>query len=536
MSLIGTVAKVVTAVSGAAKAYSDANKKKNSTSSSSSSSSSSNRSTSSSSGYVGKGSNSDSYIKDSNIDDYNAIQSAKRAYAEAQSLGDEAGMKNANAAANAVRAKYGYSGGSDGSEYIPISSNQQTSNPYEDAMREVQARYDKLAQQQKEANALAVKQGTQRLENQKSTVNQSYDDSARQAYIANMQSKKNLPQQLAAAGVNGGTTESANLGLQTSYENNLNDINMNRANAINDIDNAIIELRNNGDLTAAQQALDNSQQALAAYQNLLGNKINYDISNNEKNFNAQLSTLGQYSDDYQAEINRRMESNPNDPLIPYLVAARQEKINAQRQAEIEANNAEAEQQRELAWKLFQETGRANNYVESVLGIPAGTTTLDYAKNQYDAALNNARINNYNSSTWKNYNSANNSSNASSSASKNSTVSYSTHKGIIDNLFREKTKDDYDETVYIYDAPKIQEYIASELDNGRLSETDAQSLAKNYGVNYYRSRPEYQIIMNELGKSVSKEQGLEKLQNIQKTSPDVDTEIFRQIYNDWEAMF
>lgn len=375
MSILGTI------IGTAAKAYSEANKKKNTSSSSSSKSSSSNKSSSSSS-YKPVGSNTDAYIQQTNASDYNAIQSAKQAYADAQAIGDTAGMTNANKIANDIRAKYGYSGGSDGSEYIQISQ-PKAENPYEDAMAEIQNRYDNIAQQQQQANALAVKQGQQRLENQKYTINQSYDDSARQAYIANMQGKKNLPQQLAMSGATGGATETANLGLQTSYENNLTNINTNRANALNDIDNAIIELQNNGDLTAAQQALDNSQQALSAYQNLMANKINYDIAQKENDFNAQLSTLSQYSDDYQAEINRRMELNPNDPLIPYLIAARQEKINAQKQTEANATNSAIEQQRELAWNLFQETGVANDYIASVLGIPVGTTTMDYKKNQYD---------------------------------------------------------------------------------------------------------------------------------------------------------
>ena len=372
MSLLGTI---VGAISSAAKAYSDANKKKKTTSSSSKKSSSSS--------YTPKGSNTDAYIQQTNASDYNAIQSAKQAYADAQKAGDTVGMQNANAAANAIREKYGYTGGSDGSEYIALPQTQKQTNPYEEAMRNVQERYDNIAQQQKEATRLAVQQGQQRLQNQKYGINQAYDDSARQAYIANMQSKKNLPQQLAYSGATGGATETANLGLQTSYENNINNINMNRANALNDIDNAIVELQNNGDLTAAQQALDNSQQALSAYQNLLSGKINYDTKQQENALNTQLATIGQYANDYQAEIDRRMALNPNDPMIPYLAAARQEKINAQQQAEAQAQSSALEQQRELAWNLFQQTGKADDYIASILGIPVGTTTLDYTKNQYD---------------------------------------------------------------------------------------------------------------------------------------------------------
>lgn len=451
MSLLSTIGKVASSV---AKAYADASKKKKTSSSS--------NKTSSTSSYKPLGSNTDAYIQQANADDYNAIQAAKTAYQEAAKVGDQVGMTNANKAANDIRAKYGYSGGTDGSQYIAISQPKVETNPYEDAMSDLQNRYDKLAEQQQQANALAVKQGQQRLENQKYGINQTYDDSARQAYIANMQSRKNLPQQLAASGSTGGATETANLGLQTSYENNLSNINMNRANALNDIDNAIVELQNNGDLTAAQNAITNSQQALSAYQNLMANKINYDIAQKENDFNRQLSTLSQYSDNYQAEINRRMELNPNDPLIPYLIAARQDKIKAQEEAEANATNSAIEQQRELAWNLFQETGRADEYIASILGIPVGTTTMDYVKNQYDV----------NKPYYKPGDSGND--------ENDNVVKYEIHKSIIENNFAIK---DYSGDITGYDTQAVKDYLEKQNTEGRLSDSDALSLLSYFGISY-----------------------------------------------------
>jgi hypothetical protein len=46
-------------------------------------------------------------------------------------------------------------------------------------------------------------------------------------------------------------------------------------------------------------------------------------------FKNELSAIGAFSGDFQAEINRRMAVDPNDPLIPQLQAARQEKIQGQ---------------------------------------------------------------------------------------------------------------------------------------------------------------------------------------------------------------
>lgn len=49
----------------------------------------------------------------------------------------------------------------------------------------------------------------------------------------------------------------------------------------------------------------------------------------EQGFQRELATIGQYADDYQAEIDRRMAINPNDPIIPFLQAERQKKIAGQ---------------------------------------------------------------------------------------------------------------------------------------------------------------------------------------------------------------
>ena len=56
----------------------------------------------------------------------------------------------------------------------------------------------------------------------------------------------------------------------------------------------------------------------------------------EQTFDEQLRTIGQYAGNYQAEIDRRSAINPNDPLIPYLNLARQEKIQGIEQGQTSA--------------------------------------------------------------------------------------------------------------------------------------------------------------------------------------------------------
>lgn len=53
-------------------------------------------------------------------ENWNAVQKAKANWKTAYDAGDQAGMDAAHAAAEAIRAGYGYSGGADGSEYLPL--------------------------------------------------------------------------------------------------------------------------------------------------------------------------------------------------------------------------------------------------------------------------------------------------------------------------------------------------------------------------------------------------------------------------------
>ena len=63
----------------------------------------------------------DAYIKKTSASAYGQIQAAKSAWDTAKNAGDQAGMTAAHQAAENIRAAYGYSGGPDGSQYLPNS-------------------------------------------------------------------------------------------------------------------------------------------------------------------------------------------------------------------------------------------------------------------------------------------------------------------------------------------------------------------------------------------------------------------------------
>jgi len=94
------------------------------------------------------------------------------------------------------------------------------------------------------------------------------------------------------------------------------------------------------------------------------------------NLNIEKSTIGQYYSDFQQEINNRMAKNPNDPLIPVLKIARNEKISAMNEAQMNMMEKMTKQAMDL-WKLM---GVADESIAEVLGVAVGAKTADY----YDA--------------------------------------------------------------------------------------------------------------------------------------------------------
>lgn len=76
--------------------------------------------TSSSSGYTALGTHNDATVKSQSQSDADLIQYWKDQWSAAQQAGDTAGMETAHAAAEAIRQGYGYSGGTDGSDYLGL--------------------------------------------------------------------------------------------------------------------------------------------------------------------------------------------------------------------------------------------------------------------------------------------------------------------------------------------------------------------------------------------------------------------------------
>lgn len=104
---------------------------------------------------------------------------------------------------------------------------------------------------------------------------------------------------------------------------------------------------------------------------ILGTQQN--MQNNEMDKYA--NNIGQFSNDYMAEINRVTNDNDpsNDWQIAYLQNARNQKVSGQNAAQSEAQSTQYKQ----AMDMFSKLGYASGWVAQALGLPEGTTTASY---------------------------------------------------------------------------------------------------------------------------------------------------------------
>lgn len=205
--------------------------------------------------------------------------------------------------------------------------------------------YNSAMESMDAANQAALQQLQAQADLQSSQINSGYDDAARQAYIAYMQSKRTLPQRMSASGMNGGLADSQEIALDAGLQNNQAQINQQRQTALQELQNTLM----NGQLSANQSYLGNlanlQQNAANGYQS--------------------------YAQNQQALQNENYWNEQN------LALQKQQLANSLQQ-----------QDWENAIALMQVLGYADSDIAQVLKIAQGTTTndADYRSAQLQMAL------------------------------------------------------------------------------------------------------------------------------------------------------
>lgn len=311
------------------------------------------------------------------------IDSAKKKYAEAQAKGDKAGMESAHSEAEAVRAKYNYSGGVDGSQNIRLNqepgwtgsggkSNTSVKTSESSTYQDDLARLKKL-QQKATANELkAQKEKTlQALAEQEATVKPTYQNQRNLASANSQKSARSFSEYLANRGLtNSGASAQGEMNRLSTLQNTLGTIDTNETNELNEIARARANAKSD---YASNLATANSQLEAEYFNNLLQENQRQRLIDEQ----LKQQSMQQYANDYQAQINNLLAQgySPNSREVLQLSALRGDKIanninNATNVsnalASIQAGNINYNNAAALGWTVAQAQNYYNEYQASLI--------------------------------------------------------------------------------------------------------------------------------------------------------------------------
>ena len=164
-------------------------------------------------------------------EDYTKLEDAQNEWKAAKKAGDKAGMTAAHNRAEAIRAAYGYSGGTDGGGYTAIPGYegaeqiQKATEQVKEAASGYDAAYDAVGDVYKA-----------QAEASKADIAKQRESAMKEAYIGNMMDQKNLDQKLRAGGITGGLSETSKVAIQNNYRTNRNAVETAAIEAGKDVD------------------------------------------------------------------------------------------------------------------------------------------------------------------------------------------------------------------------------------------------------------------------------------------------------------
>lgn len=256
----------------------------------------------------------------------------------------------------------------------------QNAKNYINQMKQVEEQYqaeldrqEQIKQQQQAYYDRMADQINQQYSAMLPGLNQSYDEAARQAYINYRTAQRDLPSQLAAAGISGqGAAESSLVAQNAAYNSAYNQNELARANAIQSVENNRASALAGNSTQAAQSMADLANslyqqrqsilaQQEAAKQNVIGNLYNYGNATGNFGVNSTLDaqqTLANIA--YNKRAQDLQESQFNQTFA-------NDKLNSNR---------------DFYLKLWEGRGTrgATPEIAAVLGIPVGSV---YAPGTYN---------------------------------------------------------------------------------------------------------------------------------------------------------
>lgn len=139
--------------------------------------------------------------------------------------------------------------------------------------------YEDYSEQTKAAIQASVNRAVNAYRDQIQQADDDTNELARQTYIAKMLGQKNLSQQLSANGYAGGMADSQRIATETDYQNNLNELEKQRADTVKELEAAITDAQLTGDMQTAQELQSYLQQLQSQWQNYVLTRQQMDNEN-----------------------------------------------------------------------------------------------------------------------------------------------------------------------------------------------------------------------------------------------------------------
>lgn len=221
--------------------------------------------------YTPTGSYMDQGVSTSDMEKINAL---KQQYESAKLQGNTAAMKAAHDAAEAIRAQYGYSGSTDGSEYHGLEQEEgklfQVGLPtYEPQIDATNTLYDSALAKSKAALEAAYNSSKLALEQAKAKIPATYQAQANTTAANAEKEKQAFNEQAAYSGLNTGTGSQVQLAMANQAMADQASIRAAEANALQDAENQLsalyVEYQGNIAQAIANNEYDRAAALLAEY-------------------------------------------------------------------------------------------------------------------------------------------------------------------------------------------------------------------------------------------------------------------------------
>lgn len=356
MGLASLIAGMAGAAASAVNSAMSSNKKPSSSTSSgstsggSSSGSSGSSNSSQSSGSTSGGTSGGTYkplgtYNDADLQKYypqewNQIQQYKNQYEESKAMGDKDGMNTAWKGAEAIRNQHGYSGGSDGSQFIPtgmgytiadMANQKAESNQIIAELQNAASQYQQQQQQQLD-NINAQYQAA--LGQMQSNIDAQKQDAAKQtalnnaaaeqAYMQTIKPNGSLAENLAANGLlSSGVTESSQIQAGNTYQNALNNNATTQTELIAELERMAAQAEYTNDLErlqAIQQVMAQIAETGYASAKDIASLRQWSVENSQ-NYNTQQKQLEMQRQQIQEDLaNGKIDRQTAEKQLEYLNA------------------------------------------------------------------------------------------------------------------------------------------------------------------------------------------------------------------------